>query len=225
MPGSWPVGDPGIRRAAAARGVDALDRRAARRRPAAPRGEAPLARRRDVRNPPAHRRRGCESARVRIVATRPTPFGALTVVVDERGRVVASGFGPLGELLAPYDGPPPRPGPLPDTVLGPIERYLSGERDALADVPLAMPGGGFQRDAWIALHAVPAGGTISYAELATRAGSPAAARAAGTACARNPLAPFVPCHRVVRADGSLGGYGFGLEVKRRLLSHEGASTD
>ena len=159
-----------------------------------------------------------------VVATQPTPFGPLTVVVDERGLVVASGFAPLDALLAAHEGPPPLPGPLPDTVADPIERYLSGEPDALAEVPLAMPGTGFRRAAWIALHAVPAGTTISYAELAARAGAPAAARAAGTACARNPLAPFVPCHRVVRTDGSLGGYGFGLEVKRLLLAHEAAGS-
>ena len=69
---------------------------------------------------------------------------------------------------------------------------------------------------------VPAGSTATYAELAAAAGSPAAVRAAGSACARNLLAPFVPCHRVLRTGGALGGYRYGLAVKDELLRHEGA---
>jgi len=70
------------------------------------------------------------------------------------------------------------------------------------------------------MREIPAGQTWSYRDVAAKAGKPDAVRAAGTACGRNRVAPFVPCHRVVRSDGSLGGYGFGLDVKRWLLGHE-----
>ena len=76
---------------------------------------------------------------------------------------------------------------------------------------------------WRQLRGVAAGTTASYGELAARAGNPKAVRVAGNACARNLVAPFVPCHRVVRADGSLGNYFYGTEVKAALLRHEGAS--
>jgi methylated-DNA-[protein]-cysteine S-methyltransferase len=88
-------------------------------------------------------------------------------------------------------------------------------------VPVRQPGGAFQQAAWSAMREIPAGHTWSYSELATMAGRPDAVRAAGTACARNTVAPFVPCHRVLRSDGSLGGYAYGLDAKRWLLAHEG----
>ncbi|NKY12520.1 methylated-DNA--[protein]-cysteine S-methyltransferase, partial [Cellulomonas hominis] len=90
-------------------------------------------------------------------------------------------------------------------------------RDA---VPVEQPGGPFQQRAWQAMRAIPPGGTATYAELALAAGSPSAVRAAGSACARNRVAPFVPCHRVLRSGGSLGGYYYGLDVKRALLALE-----
>ena len=70
------------------------------------------------------------------------------------------------------------------------------------------------------MREIPAGTTWSYGELAAKAGSPRAVRAVGQACARNMVAPFVPCHRVVRSDGSLGGYFYGLDTKRWILAHE-----
>jgi methylated-DNA-[protein]-cysteine S-methyltransferase len=85
-----------------------------------------------------------------------------------------------------------------------------------------QPGAVFMQASWNALRDVMAGTTVSYAQLAAMAGRPAAVRAAGTACATNLVAPFVPCHRVIRSDGSLGNYGFGVTLKRTLLGHEGA---
>ena len=73
------------------------------------------------------------------------------------------------------------------------------------------------------MRSIPPGQTWTYAELAAKAGRPAAVRAAGQACARNLVAPFVPCHRVLRSDGTLGGYFFGSETKQRLLDHERAA--
>jgi methylated-DNA-[protein]-cysteine S-methyltransferase len=74
------------------------------------------------------------------------------------------------------------------------------------------------------MREVPPGETITYTELAARAGSPTAVRAAGQACARNVIAPIVPCHRILRSDGTFGGYAYGLHVKRWLLAHERGET-
>ncbi len=90
------------------------------------------------------------------------------------------------------------------------------------DLPLDVCGSAFTEAVWGVLSSVPAGEVISYATAAARAGSPGAARAAGTACAGNPLPIIVPCHRVIRADGKLGGYsGGGIGIKRALLKLEG----
>ena len=91
-----------------------------------------------------------------------------------------------------------------------------------ARIALDLQGTPFQQKVWKALQKVPKGETISYSDLARRAGVPKAVRATASACARNPVALLVPCHRIVRRDGGLGGYGGGLERKRRLLEIEGA---
>src|SRR5215203_4338182 len=104
-----------------------------------------------------------------------------------------------------------------------FEAYFSGDVAALAAVPWHGAGTAFQRQVWDALCAIPAGETISYAELARRIGRPTAVRAVGLANGSNPVAVIVPCHRVIGSDGSLTGYGGGLHRKRWLLAHEGAS--
>ena len=91
-------------------------------------------------------------------------------------------------------------------------------------LPLDLRGTAFQQRVWRELQRIPRGETITYAELAARIGSPTAVRAVGTACGANPVAMVVPCHRVVRADGSLGGYAWGLERKVRLLRDEQLPT-
>jgi methylated-DNA-[protein]-cysteine S-methyltransferase len=100
-----------------------------------------------------------------------------------------------------------------------LQEYFAGERVAF-DVPLDMEGDPFERLVWRALQEVPYGETVSYGELARRIGHPSAARAVGLANARNPIAIVVPCHRVIGADGTLTGYGGGLERKRALLDLE-----
>lgn len=97
--------------------------------------------------------------------------------------------------------------------------YLSGERTRF-DLPLDLPTGGFHAAAQRALLDIPYGRTVTYAELAAAAGNPRAVRAAGTACARNPLPIVVPCHRVVRTDGSVGNYAGGARAKTFLLDLE-----
>lgn len=106
------------------------------------------------------------------------------------------------------------------TVVGFVENPALG----LA-LPLDIRGSAFQYRVWAALRAVPAGSTVSYTELARRIGAPKAVRAVARACAANPLAVAIPCHRVVRQDGSLSGYRWGVERKRELLAREAKSHD
>ena len=105
-----------------------------------------------------------------------------------------------------------------------IENLAAGKRDEM-DVPLDYSlGTPFQQQVWRELRRVPWGEAISYGELAARIGNPKASRAVGSANGKNPLAPVVPCHRVIQSGGALGGYGGGLEMKRRLLALEGVQT-
>jgi methylated-DNA-[protein]-cysteine S-methyltransferase len=167
-----------------------------------------------------------------------TPYGDLALVVDRDavgdlgptryGAVVASGFTSVDDQVSRLtDGQRARgvdrEAALPD-VTAAVEAYVAGDLGALDRVSVRQPGGPFLQAAWAALRGVPAGETTSYAGLADRAGRPRAVRAAGSACARNLVAPFVPCHRVVRSDGTLGGYYYGLDVKRALLDHEAAAA-
>jgi AraC family transcriptional regulator, regulatory protein of adaptative response / methylated-DNA-[protein]-cysteine methyltransferase len=91
------------------------------------------------------------------------------------------------------------------------------------DLPLDPRGTAFQRRVWQTLREIPAGGTASYSEIADRIGAPSAVRAVASACAANPLAVAVPCHRVVRRDGRLSGYRWGVERKRTLLQREASA--
>jgi O-6-methylguanine DNA methyltransferase len=101
-----------------------------------------------------------------------------------------------------------------------LAAYFAGDIDALDAITVAPQGTEFRRLVWKELRQIPAGSTISYGELAARVGAPGAARAVGTANATNPICLVIPCHRVVRAGGALGGYAFGLDRKRWLLAHE-----
>ncbi|MFZ5468824.1 MAG: methylated-DNA--[protein]-cysteine S-methyltransferase [Myxococcota bacterium] len=105
-----------------------------------------------------------------------------------------------------------------------LNAYFEGEVTALDELAVAPEGTAFQQRVWRALRDIPAGRTVSYAQLAQAIGQPKATRAVGAANAKNPLAVVVPCHRVVAADGSLGGYSGGVEKKAWLLRHEGAPT-
>jgi methylated-DNA-[protein]-cysteine S-methyltransferase len=141
--------------------------------------------------------------------TLETPLGPFTVLVRE-GAVVASGF-----TAQPADGP------RAPAVADAVRAYFDGDLEAIDAVPVLQRSGPFREAVWAALRATPPGAPTTYAELARRCGRPAAARAAGAACASNACSLFVPCHRAVRGDGGLGGFLWGLPVKRRLLAHEG----
>ncbi len=112
------------------------------------------------------------------------------------------------------------PAPLKEAVAQ-LRAYLAGELREF-DLPMQQPGTAFQQKVWAELTAIPFGETISYAELAVRVGQPTAARAVGSANGKNHICIVVPCHRVIAAGGTLGGYGGGLWRKEWLLRHEGA---
>ncbi|WP_320066410.1 methylated-DNA--[protein]-cysteine S-methyltransferase [Micromonospora sp. RTGN7] len=154
-----------------------------------------------------------------------TPTGPLSVLAGPDGAVRAAGFTADPQTLLPLMHPGLR-GPLrqrPD--LGPVTTavaaYLGGELTAIDTVPVEQhTDGAFMAHAWEVLRAVEPGRPVTYTAYAGLAGRPAAVRAAAAACARNAAALFVPCHRVLRTDGNLGGYRWGLDVKRWLLAHE-----
>lgn len=121
-------------------------------------------------------------------------------------------------------GASPAPGASADraafaSVLAQLGEYFAGARRTF-DVPLDLRGSEFQRAVWAALLEIPYGETASYGEIARRVGRPGKARAVGRANGSNPIAVIVPCHRVIGADGTLTGYGGGLERKRLLLDLE-----
>jgi methylated-DNA-[protein]-cysteine S-methyltransferase len=105
-----------------------------------------------------------------------------------------------------------------------LRAYFAGDVDALDAIAAEGEGSAFQREVWKHLREVSAGTTVSYGELAARVGRPKASRAVGMANATNPIALIVPCHRVIRTGGALGGYYYGLEYKRWLLDHEAAAS-
>ncbi len=146
-----------------------------------------------------------------------TPVGVLTIASDEAGclhRLIWES--PVQRAATPASG---GEASLPVRAL---EAYFDGELDALDALDVAKPGTPFQREVWAELRRIPCGQTISYAELAQRIGRPKAVRAVGMANGANPISIVVPCHRVIGANGTLTGYGGGLDNKRWLLVHEGA---
>ena len=161
-----------------------------------------------------------------------TPVGPLSVAADD-SMVVASGFIALDEFrqrVAAQGHAAYSPGAEPFVAVGSplaaakdaVVAYFDGDLEALKTVPVTQAGTVLQEGVWQALRMISAGQTWSYGQLAAAIGRPAAVRAVGQACGANQVAPFVPCHRAVRSDGSLGGYAFGVDVKRWLLRHEGA---
>ncbi len=161
-------------------------------------------------------------------STSDTPIGPFTAILDEDGAVLASGWTARLDDLLPLIHPTLRPAE-PDhraelgAVTDAITRYHSGELSAIQDVVVRQRSGAFLEHAWEVLRTVPAGAPITYTEYAAKSGRPAAVRGAASACARNAAALFVPCHRVLRSDGTLGGFRWGVEVKRRLLAHESSA--
>jgi methylated-DNA-[protein]-cysteine S-methyltransferase len=164
-----------------------------------------------------------------FTTTFPTPFGPFSVALDAKAALVATAFGPIDtlreRLLSGGRNSAHRAALLTndkaatDSVREQVLAYCAGElrRFSLTLAPRGTP---FQTRVWSALREIPFGETRSYRALAAQTGNPAASRAVGRANATNPICLIVPCHRVIGADGSLTGFAFGEELKRRLLEHE-----
>lgn len=156
-----------------------------------------------------------------------TPLGELALLADDTGHLHALGWTSdhtrmerhLQRLTAPAHVTvtrAPDPGGLTTALLA----YFAGDLTAIDALPVALEGTPFQRTVWRALREIPCGETCSYLDLARRIGNPAAVRAVGLANGANPIGVVIPCHRVIGANGTLTGYGGGLERKRWLLAHE-----
>lgn len=159
--------------------------------------------------------------------TLSTPIGRLVLICDEEGRLRATDWTTHDErmqrLLAHQYGPDTftvTSAHNPFGLASSMAAYFTGNLHAIESIPVATEGTAFQKCVWQALRRIPAGQTMSYGELARQLGKPAAVRAVGLANGANPIGVVVPCHRVIGANGSLTGYGGGLERKRWLLDHE-----
>jgi len=176
---------------------------------------------------PGDYRAGGANARIAYTVVK-SPIGALLVAATERGVCSLKIGGEDGSLLRALRGEFPAAEIRRDeTALGrwvrAIVNHLSGKAsDVRLDLPLDIRATAFQWRVWEALRAIPYGETRTYQEIAKIVGAPKAARAVGHACATNPVAIVIPCHRVIRGDGTLGGYAYGLGVKRKLIDTERA---
>ena len=161
------------------------------------------------------------------LGTLDTPIGTLTIAAsggrvclvhfgadDERVRAMLRGWYPDSAVQDDDD---------PAGAATVLERYFRGDLDSLDSLDVELHGTPFQQRVWLALRSVNAGTTMSYGELARRVGAPAAVRAVGAANGANPVAIVLPCHRIIGSNGSLTGYGGGLERKGWLLEHEGVA--
>ncbi|WP_430780849.1 methylated-DNA--[protein]-cysteine S-methyltransferase [Actinoplanes sp. G11-F43] len=164
-----------------------------------------------------------------IHSTLTTPAGPFTVVTTKSGAVRAAGFTRdvpvLMSLVHPVLLEPVEPGE-PGVVGEAIRAYLDGDLTAIDAIAVEQhTAGEFMRHAWHVMRDIKPGSPVTYTGFAELAGRPPAVRAAAAACARNPVALFTPCHRVLRTDGTLGGYRWGLHVKKWLLTFESGSLE
>ena len=164
-----------------------------------------------------------------VIDRMATPIGELVIIADAQDRLRAIDWTDhedrMLQLLGRYCG---KAGYAlikrrdPDGLSSAMRAYFKGDLAAIDRLTADTGGTDFQRKIWRELRRIPAGKTITYAELAGRIGKPKAIRAAGTANGANPVSIVIPCHRVIGSDGSLTGYGGGLHRKKWLLTHEGA---
>jgi len=151
---------------------------------------------------------------MRQATTVFTPDGPFNITVED-GAVVGSGWGvdATGDADAAPDA-------IMRQAIAAVEAYYDGDFAQAMGVPVKQAGSPFRQDVWQALRQVPAGSTVTYGQLAASAGRPGAARAVGSAMAGNAVPLFVPCHRVVKSDGTVGQFGFGTPLKQSLLHRE-----
>lgn len=158
-----------------------------------------------------------------LIQTIDTPDGALTILTDAQQRVLASGWSADHAEIIARVHPTLRPEQVAEgesDAAGAARAYYAGDLTAIDTVAVHQRGTELQRIGWAALRRIAPGKPLTYSEFAEELGSPQAVRAAASICARNAPALFVPCHRVLRSDGSLGGFAWGLEVKQSLLARE-----
>jgi methylated-DNA-[protein]-cysteine S-methyltransferase len=160
-----------------------------------------------------------------------TPIGHLFIVADQEGNLRAAAWkehqDEMRRLLQVQYGESAlhlEPAQNPNGLTNALSRYFAGELEAIDTLPVQAVGTPFQREVWNALRTISCGTTISYAKLAEQIGRPNAVRAVGLANGSNPIPIVVPCHRVIGSNGSLTGYGGGLDRKRWLLEHERCTT-
>jgi methylated-DNA-[protein]-cysteine S-methyltransferase len=156
-----------------------------------------------------------------------TPIGELLLVADDAGNLRAADWADyesrmlrLLRLHYGKDGFHLEPAHNPHGFRDTISRYFAGDIGAIDKIPVQTAGTAFQRSVWNELRKIPGGGPVSYGKLAEQIARPKAVRAVGLANGSNPIGIVVPCHRVIGSNGSLTGYGGGLERKRWLLEHE-----
>lgn len=159
-----------------------------------------------------------------------TPIGEMLIVADREGNLRAVDWADyetrmrrLLRLQYGENGYVLQPARNPNDLTYAISRYFEGELTAIDTLPVQTGGTPFQRDVWRALRNIPCGTTVSYAKLAEQIGRPGAVRAVGLANGSNPVGIVVPCHRVIGTNGSLTGYGGGIERKSWLLKHEASA--
>ena len=153
-----------------------------------------------------------------LLSSLKTPIGTLNLLADEQ-ILIGANFSSISDLGVTRDAKTVKAIPIITEL---ISDYFDGDLAALNGVQVRQDGAVFSQSAWKVMRKVKAGKTLSYADLADRAGSPAAVRAAGSACAKNAIVLVVPCHRIVKTGGALGNYAYGLSKKEWLLRHEGA---
>jgi len=160
-----------------------------------------------------------------LLSTLETPIGTLNLIADEHVLLAAnlSSVKALKASLSQADSERETSQVKKIPVITDLLcDYFEGDITALNAIQVRQPGAHFSQEAWKAMKKIRPGKVISYAELADRAGSPAAIRAAGSSCAKNAIVLVVPCHRIVKTGGALGNYAYGLSKKEWLLRHEGA---
>ncbi|WIY82916.1 methylated-DNA--[protein]-cysteine S-methyltransferase [Propionimicrobium sp. PCR01-08-3] len=169
---------------------------------------------------------------VGIARTVDTPDGPFTLIVDAQGRMLASGWSADERAVWERIHPALRPAELVRGDTEPaaeaaqaVAAYYAGDVDTVASIPVRQRGTELQERGWAALREITPGSPLDYTAFAALLGRPAAVRAAASICARNAAALFVPCHRVLRSDGTLGGFAWGLDVKRSLLERECSHRD
>jgi len=158
----------------------------------------------------------------------PTPIGDAFLVTDEAGYLRAFDWadcesGMTRLLRLHYGSLRPELGAAPARMKHLLRNYFDGDLESLRKIEWRTAGTPFQRAVWKALTTIPVGKTLSYGGLAAKLRCPTAVRAVGAANGANPVSVVVPCHRVIGSDGSLTGYGGGIERKRWLLAHEGVA--